>query len=198
MENRLKMKDIVFIALLTVIYLIFYMVSMFLIVALGQFGHAISPGICALLTGSVIIFMNRKIGKMWEYSIFTALVMAAFALMGGGYLPWIVSSMVTAVIADIIASRSNETSIPILAVASGIMHVGQAWGAIIPSTFFLDSYRSHWIERGMDPDEMDEMIRFTKGLMGLLSSVLVFILAVIGVFLGYLILRKHLEKMKRD
>lgn len=193
----MKMKDVVFIALLTAVYMIIYALSMLLISLLGQFGHAISPGICALLSGAVIIFMNRKVGKMWEYTFFTLLVMGAFALMGGGYLPWVITSAVTAVIADLIASRSNDTSIPKLAAASGIMHVGQAWGAIVPSTFFLDSYREHWIKRGMSPEDMDAGIRFTKGLMGALSSVVVFILAFVGVFLGYLILKGHLEKMKK-
>lgn len=191
------MKDVVFIALLTAVYMIIYALSMLLISLLGQFGHAISPGICALLSGAVIIFMNRKVGKMWEYTFFTLLVMGAFALMGGGYLPWVITSAATAVIADLIASRSNDTSIPKLAAASGIMHVGQAWGAIVPSTFFLDSYREHWIKRGMSPEDMDAGIRFTKGLMGALSSVVVFILAFVGVFLGYLILKGHLEKMKK-
>lgn len=197
MNRRLKMKDIVFIALLTALYIVIYLVCMLPISALGQFGHAISPGICALVSGAVIVFMNRKIGKMWEYTIFTILVMGAFTLMGGGYLPWFISSVGMAIIADFIASKSNDTSVPKLAVASGIMHVGQAWGSIIPATFFVDAYRSHWIERGMKAADMDAGIKYTKGAMGFVSTVVVFALAVIGIYLGNLILKNHLEKMKR-
>lgn len=72
---------------------------------------------------------------MWGFTIFTVLVMGAFTLMGGGYLPWYISSIGTAIIADLIASKSSETSIPKL--------------------------------------------------------------AVVGIYLGYLILKKHLEKMKK-
>ena len=49
----------------------------------------------------------------------------------------------------------------------------------------------------MSPEEMDAGIRFTKGLMGLLATGIIFLLAFAGIFLGYLILRKHLEKMKK-
>ena len=196
MNNKLKMKDFVQIALLTAVYLLLYGAAMLIILPLGQLGHAVSPAVCGLLSGAVIVFMNRKIGKMWEYTIFTFLIMGVFALMGGGYLPWIISSVAMAVIADLIASRSNQASVLRLGLASGLMHVGQAWGAIIPSTFFLDAYRSHWIERGMSPEAMDEQIRVTKGLMGLASTAFTFVLAFVGVLLGYLILKKHLEKRK--
>lgn len=196
--NRLKLKDIITIALLTAVYVLLYMITMGISSALGQLGHAISPGLNAVLAGSVILFMNRKVGKMWEYSIFTALLMAAMALMGGGYLPWVATSMVTAVIADLIASRSRDTSVLKVALASGILHVGQAWGAILPSLLFLNAYRDHWIARGMTPEAMDEQIFYTSGWMGILMTAVVFVLAFAGVWLGHLILRRHLEKMKKQ
>jgi energy-coupling factor transport system substrate-specific component len=198
MNKQLKIKDIVLIALLTALYMILYIVSMAPASALGAFGHAISPGICGLIAGSVIFFINRKIGKMWEFTIMTALVMGVFALMGGGYLPWFVTSMVTAVIADLIASRSNKTSPLMLAIASGIMHVGQAWGSIIPATFFLDNYRATWIARGQTAVYMDEGIKYATGALGVLSTVVTFALAFIGVYIGYFILKKHFKEGKNS
>lgn len=197
MKDKLKLKDLVLIALLTVIYFLIYMAGMLVITLLGPAGHAISPGICAFLAGAIIIFINRKIGKMWEYTIFMVLIMATFSLIGAGYIPWYITSISMAVIADIIASRSNKTAIWVLGIASGLMHVGQAWGAIIPSTFFLEKYRSHWVERGMSAQDMDNMIKYTKGTMGFIATVVVFVMSFIGIYLGYLILRKHLEKMKK-
>lgn len=194
MNKKLKIKDIVLIALLTALYMIIYIVAMVPASALGAFGHAISPGICGLIAGPVIYFVNRKIGKMWEYTILTGLVMGVFALMGGGYLPWLVTSMITAVIADLIVSRSNKTSALKLAIASGIMHVGQAWGAIIPATFFLENYRTTWIERGQTAEFMDAGIKYTTGALGVLSTGVTFILAFIGVYIGYFILKKHFKE----
>ena len=74
MNRRLKIKDILLLALLTAIYMIIYMVCMAIISPLGAYGHAISPGICGIFSGTVIYFMSRKVGKMWQFTIFTLLV----------------------------------------------------------------------------------------------------------------------------
>lgn len=194
MNRRLKIKDILLLALLTAIYMIIYMVCMAIISPLGAYGHAISPGICGIFSGTVIYFMSRKVGKMWQFTIFTLLVMGAFALMGGGYLPWLITSVSMAIVADIIASRKEKPSVGKLALASGFLHMGQAWGAIIPSVFFLESYRSTWINRGQKAAEMDEMIKYTAGSWAVINSIVVFILAAIGIYIGYLILRKHFKE----
>jgi len=192
--KKLKTKDIVMIALLTALYLVFYTISSLGTIILGPIGHAISPGLCALISGSVLVFMTRKVGKFFQFTILTAIIMVVFSVMGAGYLPWLITSMVTALLADVIASRESKPAIWKVAIASGVMHVGQAWGSIVPSWFFLDSYREEWIGRGQTVEEMDEMLRYTKGAMGVLSTAIVFVLAVIGVYLGYLILRKHLKE----
>ena len=64
MKPKLKIKDLVLIVLLTAIDLLIYMASMVPISLPGPYGHAISLGVCALLSGAVLLFMNRKIGKM--------------------------------------------------------------------------------------------------------------------------------------
>lgn len=195
MNNKLKIKDILLIALLTAVYMILYFITMMVIMPLGAFGHAISPGICGLLAGTVIYFMARKVGKMWQFTLMTLLTMGVFALMGGGYLPWLISSTLTAILADFIASHSKETPVLKIAVSSALMHMGQAWGAIIPTMFFVDRYREEWISRGQTAEAMDNMIRYTAGKWGVISSVVVFLLAFAGVYIGYLILRKHFKEV---
>jgi len=196
MKNGLKIKDVVMVALLTALYLVFYMVSGVLITMLGAFGHAVSPGVCAFIAGSILLFMTRKVGKFGQFTIMTAICLLLFTIMGAGYLPWLITSMVAAVIADFIASREVRPAVWKVAIASGIMHVGQAWGSIIPSWFFVESYREEWISRGQTPEAMDEMVRYTQGIMGVLATAVVFALAAAGVYLGYLILKKHLKEGK--
>ena len=192
--NKLKMKDVVMVALLTALYMIIYMVSGALSAIIGPFGHAISPGFNGLLGGAVFFFMTRKVGKFGQFLIMQAICMVLFSIMGAGYLPWLITSMLGALIADLVASTTKKPSAWKVAVASGIFHVGQAFGSIIPSMFFMESYREEWISRGQTPEAMDEMIACTSGTMGVLATVVVFVLSAAGVCLGYLILRKHLEK----
>ena len=191
---RLKMKDFVLLALLTALYIIVYFVSMMLISLMGPFGHAISPGICGLLSGAILIFISRKIGKMWQFTLMELIIMGVFALMGAGYLPWFITSMVGAVLADVIASTSNKPSVLKVAIASGLIHVGNALGGIIPACFFAEQYMNEWIARGQKPDQMLEMVKATQGTMGLLATIIAFILSVIGVYIGYSILKGHLKE----
>ena len=192
--KKLKIKDIVMIALLSALYLIFYMVSGSVVMVFGAFGHAISPGVCSIFTGTILFFMTRKVGKFGQFMIMQAICMILFSVMGAGYIPWLITSMVGALLADIIASRGEKPAVWKVAVASGVFHVGQAFGSIIPSMFFMESYREEWISRGQTPEAMDEMIKYTSGAMGIVSTLLVFVMAVAGVYIGYLILRKHFER----
>jgi len=130
---NLKMKDFVLLALLTALYVIVYFVGAMLISLIGPFGDSISPGICGLLSGAILVFITRKIGKMWQFTIMELIVMAVFALMGSGYLPWFITSMIGAVLADVIASTSEKPSVLKVAIASGVLHVGNALGGIIPA-----------------------------------------------------------------
>jgi energy-coupling factor transport system substrate-specific component len=192
--QKLKIKDIVMVALISALYLILYTVSGMGTMIIGPMGHAISPGLCGLITGSIFFFITRKIGKFGQFMIMQAICMIIFSIMGAGYLPWLITSMLGALVADIIASRENSPALWKVVIASGVFHVGQAFGSIIPSMFFMESYRNEWISRGQTPEAMDEMIKYTSGAMGIVSTVIVFVLAAVGVLIGYLILRKHFEK----
>lgn len=192
MNRRITLKDMLFIALLTALYMVLYFVVMAIVMVIGPFGHAISPGICAFISGCVLYFMAEKVGKFGQFTWMTLLVMGAFALMGGAYLPWFITSVTAALIGDAIASRRKNPGTLRLALASGIMHVGQAWGAILPSVLFLEQYKETWVQRGQPPESMDQMIHYTSGIWALISTALVFVLAVAGIFLANQILRKHL------
>jgi len=194
--RKIKIKDVITVALLTALYLLFYMVSGVAVTFLGQIAHAISPGITALITGTIFYFMSRKVGRFGQFTIMQAICLLIFSIMGAGYLPWIITSLVGALLADAVASTSRKPAVWRVAVASGLFHVGQAFGSIIPSWFFLDSYRTEWISRGQTPEQMDEMIKYTSGFMGVVSTAVVFAMSCVGVVIGFLILRKHFEKIE--
>ena len=191
---NLKMKDFVLLALLTALYVIVYFVGAMLISLIGPFGDSISPGICGLLSGTILVFITRKIGKMWQFTIMELIVMAVFALMGSGYLPWFITSMIGAVLADVIASTSEKPSVLKVAIASGVLHVGNALGGIIPACFFAEQYMNEWIARGQKPEQMLAMVKAAQGTMGILATIITFVLSVIGVYIGYSILKGHLKE----
>ncbi len=192
--KMLKIKDVVMVALLSALYTIIYMAGGSLAMVFGPFGHAISPGVCGLISGVIIYFMSRKVGKFGQYILMQAILLIIFSIMGSGYLPWLVTSMIGAVLADVIASREAKPAVWKTGIASGLVHVGQALGAIIPSMFFMESYKADWMQRGQSEEAMDEMIKYQTGTIGVLATVVVFILAFVGIYVGYAILKKHFEK----
>lgn len=192
-NNSITIKDIVRISLFTAVYFLIYSVVMMGIMFAGPMAHAISPGVQGLFAGTVLYFMSRKIGKMWQFTILSGIIMALFTMMGGGYLIWIISTMICALIADLMVSRKPNPPVFLLAVASGIMHVGQALGAIIPSTFFLEQYKADWVARNQTPEMMDEYIKYTTGTMGILATLITFLLAFIGIYIAHRMLKKHFK-----
>ncbi|MCR5195032.1 MAG: MptD family putative ECF transporter S component [Pseudobutyrivibrio sp.] len=192
--KMLKIKDVVMVALLSALYAVVYMLAGSLSMIFGPFGHAISPGICGLVAGSVVYFMCRKVGKFGQFILMQAILLVLFSIMGAGYLPWFITSMIGAVLADVVASREAKPAVWKIAVAAGLAHVGQALGSIIPATFFMESYKEEWMARGQSAEAMDEMVRCSTGILGVLAIIVVFIFAFAGIYIGHAILKKHFEK----
>lgn len=191
--KTLKIKDYVFLAIISALYMVIYFITAFSSSVLGPFGHNISPGVFGLVGGTIIYFVAKKLGKMWQFTLLTIIIMGLFTLMGGGYLPWWICSILTAFLADLIVSRSSDFTVWKLALAFAIMQVGQTGGSLIPVMFFVDSYRQEWISRGQSPEFMDASIAVSQGGYALLTILIVFTLSFIGIYLGHFILRKHFD-----
>lgn len=189
--KALKTKDYVFLAIISAIYITIYMVVAGASSLLGAYGHNVSPGLFALPGGTVIYFIARKLGKMFQFTILTTIIMGIFTVMGGGYLPWWITSILTALIADWLVSRSTDFPTWKLAVAFSIMQVGQLGGSLVPVLFFVENYRQHWIDRGQTPEYMEASIAATQGLYGISMVLLTIVLCFIGTYLGAFILKKH-------
>ncbi len=194
MKNKLTIKDIVLIALLTTLYLVFYGVAMMLGSVLGLYGHSLGPGIAAFLGGSVLYFMNYKVGKTGQFLILQAIVSILFLTMGMGHAFFILIALAFALVADLISSRKDNPSVLRLALSSGLIHVGQSLGVIVPIMFALDQYKEELISKGKSPEVIEESIRVTTGWVGLSATIIVFILAFAGIFLGHFLLKKHLHR----
>ena len=190
---KLKTKDFVSLALYTALFAAVSMIGMMLSSMAGNYGHAISPGFMYLIGGPVIFFVAHKVGKMWQFTIMTLLMCGVYTIMGAAYLPWFITMLIGSVIADLMVSKTNKPSNLKLAIANGIMAVGCALGSIIPAMFFAEQFKQDWIERGQTAEYMEETIRVCTGTMGYLATLIVFVLGFVGIYLGYILLKKHLK-----
>lgn len=121
----------------------------------------------------------------------TIVLLLFFTLMGGAYLPWFISSISTAILADIILSVFGyDRAIPQV-VSWALMQLGSAAGQWIPIWFFTDRFRQDWIDRGQSAATMDAMIHYAVGIWGIISVLVVASLSMIGVLIGRKVLKKY-------
>lgn len=187
----MKTKDYIFIGMITIISLVIYMLAMGIASLAGTFGSGISPGIFGLLAGTIFVYICYQYPKKGIFTIYTIVLMTIFSLMGGVYLPWLVTSITSAIIADILLNFLGFNKILPQILAWSLMQLGSAAGQWIPIWFFANSFRKSWTGRGQDSASMDAMINYAKGGWGVLSVLLVFTLSSIGVLIGRKILKKY-------
>ena len=178
---KLKTKDYIFLGMATVLSLVIYMIAMVLSSFLGAFGHSISPGIWGLLGGVVFVYICYNFNKFGIFTVFIALHMIIFSIMGGSYLPWWITSLTGAILADLVLKTVGYNNI-----------ISQClW---IPIVFFADSYKSDWVARGQSVEAMDASIKYGSGSWLLLGIFIIIVLSSLGVIIGRKILNKYQRK----
>ena len=111
--------------------------------------------------------------------------------MGGAYLPWWISSITGAFLADFVLKTFGYNNVISQCAALSLINIGSACGAWIPIIFFADSYRSDWIARGQSAEAMEASIKYGSGLWLILGIVCIITLSCIGVLIARKILKKY-------
>ena len=187
----MKTKDYIFIGLAAVISIVLYFLAAVISSLFGTFGHSVSPGLFGLFAGVIFVYINYNYPKKGIFTLYTLVLMAVFAMMGGAYLPWLISSVSMALVADLILSFFGHERLLPQVFAWVLMQLGSAAGQWIPIWFFVDSFRKDWVGRGQTEAAMDEMIQKTLGIWGVASVLLVASLTAVGVLVGRNILKKY-------
>mgnify|MGYP000056143055 CR=1 FL=1 len=192
-SNGYKIKDFVLLGIVTAIYFVLYMVIGFATAGLNPLLHAFSPAVFSLVGGTVVLFLMYKVPKFGILTLQTLLLFALVTVIGMGYLPWFISSVVCAVLADLIAASSSYKSTWKNGVGYGLMQVGSSAGGIIPAMFFAEGYKAEWTARGMTAEQMDASIAVSTGVIGVVVLVVTFIAGFIGILIAQKILAKHFK-----
>lgn len=188
-----KLKDFVLLGIIAAIYFVLLMVFGVATAGLNAVLHAFSPAAFSLIGGTVVLFLAIKVPKLGIFTLLTVLWQALVTVLGMGYLPWFITSVVTALIADVLAATSAYKSTLKHAIGYGLMQAGNSAGGIIPAMFFAEKYKAEWIARGMAEDKMAETIAASTGAIGVAVLAVSFIAGVIGIFIGSKILAKHFK-----
>lgn len=193
--EKFKTKDFVLIGIITAIYTVVYFIFALLSATLLPIiSHALMPAIVALLFGgTIIVFLIRQIPKFGVLTIFSFVFMLIFVLMGMGYLPWFLSTMIAALLSDVISATSQYKNKLKNAFGYGIMQLGLTAGALIPVWFSMETHRQRLAKHGVESARVEDHAQMFAGYMGGVILLASFVGGFIGVYIGYKILEKHFK-----
>ena len=183
--NKLKIKDIITVVLLSLINVVIFFASSLLYAT--PITIILMPVFFALLEGVVYFIIGTKVkkpGAILIYSIVRAIM--------GGYLPYIILFILSGVIAELILWKTGYGNGKALTVSYIINHVFAAFGStIIPSAIAAKAMADQAVSDG----RQDNILAASEILQSWWSVALVagvIVAAFIGAMIGRRIVKKHL------
>lgn len=192
--NKWKISDFVLIGLLSAIdAAVIYGVGM-LTAAMVPIMHVFTSAITALVMGTVVLFVVKKIQRFGAMTLLVSLGVAIFTLTGMGSITCLLFVVVTSIIADFIITKTDFKTISI-GIGYGFTQAAYFFGGCFPFIFFLEREMEKWAAMGVGKDEMLGYAKYLTGgfaIVGVVSSILC---GIIGVYIGKLILQRHFKNM---
>jgi energy-coupling factor transport system substrate-specific component len=191
-QNRLRAKDLITIAIFSVVFIVVYMACALptgLIVQLYPF----CAGIAMIPCGIVWAYLRTKVSKPLALLIQGAVFAVLVFIMGSG---WFVSVgvFVGAILAELCARVGRYKSFKWNTVGYAAFAVCFNLGMFAIILFARDYYYDFCIASGMTPEYMEALLNFVSGPVLALSCALSVVGAVIGMLLGRVFLKKHFIK----
>ena len=194
MSNKWKISDFVLIGLLAAVHAaVIYGVGVLTAVMIPVM-HVFAPSITALIMGSIVLFVVKKIEHFGAMTLLVSLGTAFFTLTGMGSITCLICVIIASLIADIIVFKTNFKTISI-GIGYGFTQAAYFFGGCFPFIFFLDREINKWVEMGVTEEEMYGYIRYLTGGFAVIGVVSAILCGIVGVYVGKLILRRHFKNI---
>ncbi|MDO5717679.1 MAG: MptD family putative ECF transporter S component [Tissierellia bacterium] len=189
MDNKLKVKDLVLIAVFAVIY---YMVMLIIgMMGLVPILYLAFYAVNALVQGVVVMLFMAKVPKPWALFIFGMMPVIVSIATGHTYVV-VIHSIIFVGIAEILFRKGNFKSFKYNALAHSFLSC-----AIIGSVMQILLVHDQLMENfsNMFPKEYIETLERLVTIPNMLILyIATFIMGLIGAYIGKKMLRKHFEK----
>lgn len=190
-NNRLQVKDLVTLGVLTTVFIVIFAVGGMLLGVLPV-TYLFMPAAVAVPLGTVFMLLMAKVAKTGTF-LLSGILQGTVLLLLGVYWPVVLAIIIAALLGEIIIGGSYK-SFRRIAVGYAVLICGYSLGSFVPLVFFADSYRVMAVNRGYEAAYIDKLIELLNGpvLAGVLAVSIT--CALMGAFLGRRILKKHFEK----
>lgn len=194
-SEKWKISDFVMIGILSAVYGAVTLGIGMLTATVNPFLHLFSPAIIAIILGTVVLFVVKKINKFGALTLFITVSIVLFSGFSGMfYLPLVGVVAATVLVLEIII-KQMKYSIFALAIGYGVIQSSYIFGGCIPVLFFLDQNILHWQEAGMDAQTIENFVKYSSGWYLAIGMLGCFIAGIIGIYIGKGILKKHIKEI---
>ena len=196
MGNKLKMKDIITLAIFNVAILVVMVVvkMVIMMVATPAFNYLAYVGVMALFCAPLYVVMSNKVAKtgtLFVTALFSGLMMLLF---GSGW--FLIVELIVGVICELLMLGENTYKNPIRNGIGYIVYwVLYAVGSAIPLYLFKDQYLASLADSYTE-EGLESLVYYGSPAMVALISVITIVFAIVGYLIGCYFLKKHIKKAK--
>ncbi|MDO5734415.1 MAG: MptD family putative ECF transporter S component [Eubacteriales bacterium] len=190
-KPKLSTKEIVLIAVCTVVLIILESLGSLISIFLGTFAHTMSQAFSGLISAIVFVFVMERIPRRFVFSFMLMLPIIIYSL-AALYLPFLLTYTIGVIIGELALGKFGYQSFSGQAIAYAAVHFGAICGQLVPAWFFPEKFVAHFIQAGTaDLEQMNDFVRYSKGLFGLLTVVLTIGLPIVGVYFSRKIVARY-------
>ncbi|MDR0642658.1 MAG: MptD family putative ECF transporter S component [Treponema sp.] len=147
----------------------------------------------ALVAGIIFLYLAVKVGKFGAVTIMSFLI-GVIMFLAGHFWPCVIFGTVFGLAADFLCGRGAYKSFWWNAAGYVVFILGLTLDGYTPMLIFSDAFVATRTQMGMSPEYIQQVLDFTHGPLMIASFGAAAAAAIIGAFIGKMLLRKHFEK----
>ena len=191
--NKLTVPDLISIGVFTALYFVLVTIATFASVAIFPgFNNVVLPAFCALISGCVYTLLVVKLQKFGGISVM-GIVMGLFFMISGHFIISFAANIVMGIVADCVAKVGKYKSKKWIILSYVLFSYG-LFGPVIPMWFMKDAYVANLVARGKDAVYIAELFANINMVTFVLAVVATLICALVGVWFGMKMIKKHFVK----
>lgn len=191
-QNKLKAKDLITIAIFTVIFVI---VTFACVMGLGMtvVGYVFLASASGLLCGVVWLYMRLKVPKRFTILLQAVVCALLFFCIGAG---WFIASgiLIGGILAEIITSAGNYKNFKLTTIGYAVYGFCFHWGSFLLALISRDYYLEYALENGTSKQQLDMLLPLISWPLILIAGIAAFAFSVVGMLIGKALLKKHFVK----
>ncbi|MFV0529115.1 MAG: MptD family putative ECF transporter S component [Lachnospiraceae bacterium] len=183
-------RDIVLIALLTVLSIVIQLVTAIPFAAVPQLMMFVSVALIMLLCGPIYVLIMAKAPRRGAAFLFAGLMALYFIILGQVFIS--ISYLICALLCECVLLGDGYKKPLRITFAYMIFAAFYVLGSFLPYLVLAEQYTQQLLASGVAQASITDMMRwFTSPVMLLLAALNACVFAALGSFLGFKMLKKH-------